>query len=155
MQIPDCLTYMSTFFFCHVFAFIVSWKFTFAVIPLSAMFIGPGLVFGKIMMDLIMKMIESYGVAGGIAEQAVSSIRTVYSYVGERQTLEKFSQALQKSMEFGIKSGLVKGLMLGSMGIIYAGWGFQAWIGTYLVTEKGEKGGNVFIAGFNVLMGGL
>ncbi|XP_023535149.1 putative multidrug resistance protein [Cucurbita pepo subsp. pepo] len=154
-KIPDCLTYMSTFFFCHVFAFIVSWKFTFAVIPLSAMFIGPGLVFGKIMMDLIMKMIESYGVAGGIAEQAVSSIRTVYSYVGERQTLEKFSQALQKSMEFGIKSGLVKGLMLGSMGIIYAGWGFQAWIGTYLVTEKGEKGGNVFIAGFNVLMGGL
>lgn len=119
------------------------------------MFIGPGLVFGKIMMDLIMKMIESYGVAGGIVEQVVSSIRTVYAYVGENQTQEKFSQALQKSMEFGIKSGFVKGLMLGSMGIIYAGWGFQAWVGTYLITEKGEKGGNIFIAGFNVLMGGL
>lgn len=41
------------------------------------------------MMGLVMKMIESYGVAGGIAEQAISSIRTVYSYVGERQTLKK------------------------------------------------------------------
>ena len=41
------------------------------------------------MMGLIMKMIASYGVVGGIAEQAISSIRTVYSYVGEPQTLER------------------------------------------------------------------
>nr|POE80441.1 putative multidrug resistance protein [Quercus suber] len=124
-------------------------------IPLSIMFIVPGLVFGKIMIGLIMKMIESYGVAGGIADQAISSIRTVYSYVGEKETLDRFSRALQTTLEFGIKQGLVKGILLGSMGMIYIGWGFQAWVGTYLVTQKHEKGGHVFIAGFNVLMGGL
>lgn len=107
------------------------------------------------MMDLGMKMIESYGVAGGIAEQAISSIRTVYSFVGEHQTLVKFSQALQKTMELGIKQGFAKGLMMSSMGIIYVSWAFQAWIGTYLVTKKGESGGPLFVAGFNVLMGGL
>ncbi|GMN63161.1 hypothetical protein TIFTF001_032223 [Ficus carica] len=154
-KIPDCLAYMSTFLFCHIFAFILSWRLTLAALPLSIMFIAPGLFFGKIMMGFVMKSIEAYGVAGGIAEQALSSIRTVYSYVGENQTLNRFSSALQKVLEFGIKLGLTKGLMLGTMGVIYIGWGFQAWVGTYLVTQKGEEGGHVFIAGFNVLMGGL
>ncbi|KAL4619224.1 hypothetical protein ACB092_06G064300 [Castanea dentata] len=154
-KIPDCLAYMSTFVFCHISAFILSWRLTLAAIPLSITFIVPGLVFGKIMIGLIMKMIQSYGVAGGIAEQAISSIRTVYSYVGEKETLDRFSHALQTTLEFGIKQGLVKGILLGSMGMIYIGWGFQAWVGTYLVTQKHEKGGHVFITGFNVLMGGL
>nr|POE76703.1 abc transporter b family member 10 [Quercus suber] len=118
-KIPDCLAYMSTFVFCHISAFILSWRLTLAAIPLSIMFVVPGLVFGKIMIGLIMKMIESYGVAGGIAEQAISSIRTVYSYVGEKETLDRFSRALQTTLEFGIKQGLVKGMLLGSMGMIY------------------------------------
>jgi ATP-binding cassette subfamily B (MDR/TAP) protein 1 len=146
---------MSTFFFCHIFAFTLSWRHTLAAIPLSVMFIAPGLVFGNIMLGLIMKMIESYGVAGGIAERAISSIRTVYSYVGERQTLERFSCALQTTLRLGVKQGFVKGLLFGSMGIIYVGWGFQAWVETYLVTRKGEMGGHVIAAGFNVIMGGL
>lgn len=126
-----------------------------AAIPFSLMFIIPGLGFGKLMMDVAMKSIESYGVAGGIAEQAISSIRTVYSYVGENQTLERFSQALQKTLELGIKQGFARGLMMGSMGMIYVSWAFQAWIGSILVTSRGEKGGNIFVSGFLVLMGGL
>ncbi|KAL3612600.1 hypothetical protein D5086_003620 [Populus alba] len=31
----------------------------------------------------------------------------------------------------------------------------KAWLGTYLVTEKGEKGGSIFVAGINIIMGGL
>jgi ATP-binding cassette subfamily B (MDR/TAP) protein 1 len=154
-KMPDCLAYMSSFFFCIIFAFTLSWKLTLAALPFSLMFIIPGLGFGKMMMDVGMSMIESYGVAGGIAEQAVSSVRTVYSYVAERQTLDRFSNALHTTMELGIKQGLARGLMMGSMGVIYVSWGFQAWVGSILVTKKGEKGGDIFVAGFNVLMGGL
>ncbi|KAG8365043.1 hypothetical protein BUALT_Bualt18G0061900 [Buddleja alternifolia] len=154
-KLPDCLAYMSSFVFCLIFAFVLSWKLTLAAIPFTLMFIVPGLGFGKMMMDVAMKTIESYAIAGGIAEQAISSIRTVYSYVAENQTLEKFSNALQKTMELGIKQGLARGLMMGSMGVIYVSWGFQAWIGSLLVSKKGEKGGDIFVAGFNVLMGGL
>ncbi|KAI5398999.1 hypothetical protein KIW84_064389 [Lathyrus oleraceus] len=45
------------------------------------MFIVPELAFGRMMLDVTMKLIESYGVAVGIAEQAIVSIRTVFSYV--------------------------------------------------------------------------
>ncbi|KAK9268557.1 hypothetical protein L1049_000311 [Liquidambar formosana] len=154
-KIPDCLAYMSSFIFCLIFGFIQSWRLSLAVLPFTFMFVFPALAFGKLMVDLGMKMIESYGVAGGIAEQAISSIRTIYSYVGERKTLDRFSGALQNTMELGIKQGFAKGLMMGSMSIIYVSWAFQAWVGTYLVTEKGEKGGAVFVAGIVSLMGGL
>lgn len=146
---------MSSFFFCLIFAFSLSWKLTLAAIPFTLMFIVPGLGFGKMMMDVAIQTIQSYAVAGGIAEQAISSIRTLYSYVAETRTLEKFSNALQKTMELGIKQGFARGLMLGSMGVIYISWGFQAWVGSLLVSKKGEKGGDIFVAGFNVLMGGL
>ncbi|KAG6385547.1 hypothetical protein SASPL_154383 [Salvia splendens] len=154
-KIPDCLAYMSSFFFCLAFAFSLSWKLTLAAIPFTIMFIVPALVFGKMMMDVAIQGIGSYAVAGGIAEQAISSIRTVYSYVAENQTLENFSSVLQKTMELGVKQGFARGLMMGSMGVIYINWGFQAWIGSILVSKKGERGGDVFVAGFNVLMGGL
>lgn len=155
MQIPDCLAYMSSFLFCHIFAFVLSWKITLAAIPFTLMFIIPGLGFGTMMMNVGMQMIESYAVSGGIAEQAISSIRTLYSYVAENQTLEKFSQSLQKVMELGIKQGFARGLLLGSLGMVYISWAFQAWLGSILVSKHGEKGGDVFVAGFNVLMGGL
>ncbi|XP_019193604.1 PREDICTED: putative multidrug resistance protein [Ipomoea nil] len=154
-KIPDCLAYLSSFFFCFIFAFVLSWKLTLAAIPFTMMFIVPGLGFGTMMMKVGMQAIESYGVAGGIAEQAISSIRTVYSYAAEHQTLEKFSQALQKVIELGIKQGFARGLMMGSFGVIYISWGFQAWLGSLLVSKKGEKGGDIFVAGFNVLMAGL
>ncbi|PWA78769.1 AAA+ ATPase domain-containing protein [Artemisia annua] len=154
-KIPDTIAYLSSFFFCNVFAFVLSWRLTLAAIPFSIMFLVPALGFGKFMMDIGMEMIASYATAGSIAEQAVSSIRTVYSYVGEHQTLNKFSNALQTTMKLGIKQGFARGLMLGSMGIIYINWAFQAWVGSLLVTKHGEKGGDVFVAGFNVLMGGL
>ncbi|KAK3037124.1 hypothetical protein RJ639_031543 [Escallonia herrerae] len=153
-KIPNCLAYLSSFFFCLIFAFTLSWSLTLAALPFTLMYVLPGLGFGKLMMDVGTKMVDSYGVAGGIAEQAISSIRTVYSYVGERQTINWFNNALERTMTLGIKQGSARGLMIGSMGIVYVSWGFQAWFGCILVTEKGEKGGNIFIAGFNCLMGG-
>ncbi|GJV54253.1 putative multidrug resistance protein [Tanacetum coccineum] len=154
-KIPNCLAYLSSFFFCHVFAFVLSWKLTLAAIPFSIVFLVPALGFGKHMMDVGMAMGASYGTAGSIAEQAISSIRTVYSYVGESRIIDKFSKALQTTEKLGIKMGLARGLMLGSMGTIYVSWAFQAWVGSLLVSKHGEKGGDVFVAGFNVLMGGL
>ncbi|XP_071740264.1 putative multidrug resistance protein [Rutidosis leptorrhynchoides] len=154
-KIPNCLAYLSSFFFCHVFAFVLSWKLTLSALPFSVMILVPALGFGKHMMDVAMAMVASYGAAGSIAEQAISSIRTVYSYVGETQTIIKFSKALETTTGLGIKQGLARGLMLGSLGMVYVSWAFQAWIGSILVSKHGEKGGDIFVAGFNVLMAGL
>ncbi|TYH88608.1 hypothetical protein ES332_D01G199100v1 [Gossypium tomentosum] len=154
-KIPNCLAHLTSFILSLVVAFKLSWRLTLAALPFALMFITPGLGFGKALMSIGAEMKAAYGNAGGIAEQAISSIRTVYSYVAERETLENFSNALQKSMELGMKQGFTKGLLIGSMGIIYAAWAFQAWVGGVLVTEKGENGGDVFVAGICIILGGL
>ncbi|OVA17622.1 ABC transporter [Macleaya cordata] len=154
-KIPNFLAHVSSFVSCLTLAFILSWRLALAVLPFSLMFIIPGVAFGKHLMRLGTKMKDAYGVAGGIAEQAVSSIRTVFSYVGELQTLEGFSQELQRSMELGIKQGFTKGLMIGSMGMIFATWAFESWVGSMLVIERGERGGPIFIAGICIILGGL
>ncbi|KAK6242192.1 hypothetical protein SCA6_007581 [Theobroma cacao] len=154
-KIPNCLAHLTSFILSLVVAFKLSWRVALAALPFALMFIIPGLGFGKVLMSIGAEMKAAYGNAGGIAEQAISSIRTVYSYVAEQQTLDKFSNALQKSMELGMKQGFTKGLLIGSMGIIYAAWAFQAWVGGVLVTEKGESGGAVFVAGICIILGGL
>ncbi|AES92387.1 ABC transporter B family protein, putative [Medicago truncatula] len=61
-------------------------------------------------------MREEYNKAGIIAEQAISSIRTVYSFAGE--------------MKLGLKQGLAKGLSIGSNGLLFAVWSLMAYYGS-------------------------
>ncbi|KZV40022.1 ABC transporter B family member 15-like [Dorcoceras hygrometricum] len=154
-KIPNCLAELSALVFGLVIAFLLSWRLALASLPCALCFIAPGVGFGKIMLNIGMEKKDAYDIAGGIVEQAISSIRTVYSYVGECQTLESFRQALQESMNLGIKQGLMKGLMIGSTGIMFAAWAFESWAGSVLVLERGESGGHVFIAAVCVVLGGL
>ncbi|KAH7857236.1 hypothetical protein Vadar_010449 [Vaccinium darrowii] len=105
-KIPHFMVNFSTFIALIIVSFVLSWRLALAALPLTILFIVPGLGFGKLMMELGMKMKDAYGVAGEIAEQAISSIRTVYSFVGEHQALNRFSLALEKSTELGIKQGM-------------------------------------------------
>ncbi|KAM6589468.1 hypothetical protein CsatA_012073 [Cannabis sativa] len=154
-KIPNFLAHLSSFLFCFPIAFMLSWRLSVAVFPFCLMFVIPGIGFGKVLKELGTKIKDAYGNAGGIAEQAISSIRTVYSYVGENHTMTKFSKALENCSKLGIKQGLMKGILMGSMGMIYATWAFQAWVGSLLVAERGEKGGYVFISGVCVILGGV
>ncbi|KAH6821526.1 ABC transporter family protein [Perilla frutescens var. hirtella] len=154
-KIPNSLVQFSSLVFGLIVAFMLSWRLALASLPLVIGFIIPILAFGKLMADLGVKSKNAYGVAGNIVEQAISNIRTVYSYVAEQKTVDKFSHTLEESMELGIKQGLMKGLMIGSMGVMFATWAFQSWVGGILVSEKGESGGRVFIAGTCIILGGL
>ncbi|KAL1807300.1 hypothetical protein ACET3Z_030368 [Daucus carota] len=154
-KIPNFLAQITALISGILVAFLLSWRLALACLPFAIGFVIPGVGFGKLMMNLAMKAREAYGVAGGIAEQAISSIRTVYSYVGEHQTLDRFSHELQKSTDIGIKQGFAKGLLIGSMGMVFVAWAFIAWVGSVLVTKKGESGGHVFVSGISIILGGM
>ncbi|KAJ9554610.1 hypothetical protein OSB04_018655 [Centaurea solstitialis] len=124
-KIPNCVAQLSSLVSSIAVGFILSWRLAVASLPFAFLFIVPVLAVGSILKALGMKMKDAYDIGGGVAEQAISSIRTVYSYVGEQQTIDKFSHALQTSMALGIKQGLTKGLMIGSMGTVFATWAFD------------------------------
>ncbi|XP_024991059.1 ABC transporter B family member 15-like [Cynara cardunculus var. scolymus] len=154
-KIPNCVTQLSALVFSIVVCFILSWRLAAASLPFTLLFVVPVLGIKSFLKSLGMKMKDAYDIGGGVAEQAISSIRTVYSYVGEQHTIDKFSHALETSMALGIKQGFTKGLMMGSMGMVFGTWAFIFWFGGYLVTEKGESGGRVFISAICVIMAGV
>lgn len=106
-------------------------------------------------MELARKIREEYNKAGMIAEQAISSIRTVYAFVGESKTIGEFSSALQGSVKLGLKQGLAKGLAIGSNGVVFAIWSFMSWYGSRMVMNNGAQGGTVFAVGASIAVGGL
>ncbi|CAK9158588.1 unnamed protein product [Ilex paraguariensis] len=154
-KIPNFITNLAIFITAKMTALYLCWRLAVIAIPALLMLIIPGLVYGKLLAVVGEKIQEAYAIVGGIAEQALSSIRTVYSNVGEEQTVKNFSAALGPTLKHGTKQGLLKGMAIGSIGVTYAIWALQGWYGSILVTEKGVKGGDAFTAGVCIVNGGL
>lgn len=154
-KVPNFLMNTATFVSGYAASFYLSWRLALAAFPLLVLLVIPGLLYGQTLMGLARRMQAECQGAGRIAEQALSSIRTVYSFVGEQQTMEKYEAALDDTVKIGIKQGLAKGLAIGCSGLSFAIWAFLSWYASILVMYKGESGGNVFATGLSLIMGGL
>ncbi|PKI35097.1 hypothetical protein CRG98_044513 [Punica granatum] len=142
-KVPNFLMNVSLFIGSYIAAFALLWRLAIVGLPFVPLLIIPGMVYSRTLMGIARKFRKEYDVAGTIAEQAVSSIRTVYAFVGETKTMTEFSIALQGSVKLGLKQGLAKGLVVGSNSITFAIWAFMAYYGSRMVMYHGAKGGTM------------
>ncbi|XP_039158012.1 ABC transporter B family member 15 [Eucalyptus grandis] len=154
-KVPNLLVNVSLFVGSYIVAFIMLWRLAIVGFPFVVLLIIPGMIYGRTLLIIARKIREEYSKAGTIAEQAVSSIRTVYAFVGESKTLSKFSKALEGSVKLGLRQGLARGLAIGSNGIVFAIWSFMAYYGSRMVMYHHYKGGTVYIVGLSVSLGGV
>nr|GMC59402.1 ABC transporter B family member 15-like [Ipomoea batatas] len=154
-KIPVFLMNVSTFVGAYVVGFMMIWRLAIVGFPFIVFLVIPGLMYGRALMGIARKMREEYSKASYIIEQAVSSIRTVYSFVGETKTIENYSTALQGTVNLGLKQGLAKGLAIGSNGVVFAIWAFMSYYGSRLVMYHAAQGGTVFAVGAAISIGGL
>ncbi|XVF14181.1 hypothetical protein REPUB_Repub09cG0035000 [Reevesia pubescens] len=153
-KVPNFIARGVTFIGTYIAAFLILWRLTLVVFPFVLLLVIPTLIYGKILLGLARKIRIEYNMASTVAEQAISSIRTVYAFVGENKTTTEFSVALQGSMKLGLKQGLAKGLAIGSNGITFAIWAFVTYYGSRMVMYHGAQGGSVFIVGTCIAYGG-
>ncbi|CAL5370002.1 unnamed protein product [Camellia sinensis] len=154
-KVPVFLMNLATFIGSYVVAFAMLWRLAIVGFPFVVLLIIPGLIYGRSLMGIARKMREEYNKAGTIAEQAISSIRTVYSFVGENKTTTEYSSALQWTVKLGLRQGMAKGLAIGSNGIVFAIWSFMSYYGSRMVMYHGSQGGTVFAVGAAIAIGGL
>ncbi|KAF5961754.1 hypothetical protein HYC85_002963 [Camellia sinensis] len=154
-KVPVFLMNLATFIGSYVVAFAMLWRLAIVGFPFVVLLIIPGLIYGRSLMGIARKMREEYNKAGTIAEQAISSIRTVYSFVGENKTTAEYSSALQWTVKLGLRQGMAKGLAIGSNGIVFAIWSFMSYYGSRMVMYHGSQGGTVFAVGAAIAIGGL
>ncbi|PSS33724.1 ABC transporter B family member 15 like [Actinidia chinensis var. chinensis] len=154
-KVPVFLMNLTTFLGSYVVAFVMLWRLAIVGFPFVVLLVIPGLIYGRSLMGIARKMREEYNKAGTIAEQAISSIRTVYSFVGENKTIAEYSMALQGTVKLGLRQGLAKGLAIGSNGVVFAIWSFMSYYGSRMVMYHGAHGGTVFAVGAAIAIGGL
>lgn len=146
---------ISLFIGCYIAAFAMLWRLAIVGFPFAVLLIIPGLVYGRTLLEIARKISDEYNKAGNVAEQAISSIRTVYAFVGETKTMTDFSSALEGSVKLGLRQGLAKGLAIGSNGITFAIWAFMAYYGSRMVMYHGAQGGTVYAVGTAITFGGV
>ncbi|KAG2646569.1 putative multidrug resistance protein isoform X2 [Panicum virgatum] len=148
-KVPNFVMNVAMFVASYAVALALLWRLT-----LVSLLIVPGFLYGRAQAGLARRMREQYARPGAIAEQAMSSVRTVYSFAVERATVARFSAALEESVRLGLRQGLAKGLAVGSGGIRIAIFAFNVWYGSRLVMYHGYKGGTVYIVSVIIVVGG-
>ncbi|KAG6526620.1 putative ABC transporter B family member 8 [Zingiber officinale] len=154
-KVPLFIMHSSTFISGLAFSTYFSWRLSLVALPLVGVLVIPGLIYGKYLVYLSRESREAYGKANAIVEQALSSIKTIYSFTAEKSIAERYSVILEKTVRLGIKQGIAKGLAVGSTGLSFAIWAFLAWYGSGLVMYHGESGGRIYAAGISFVLGGL
>lgn len=154
-QVPDFLSKVSTFIAGYLVAFVLMWDLAIVGLPFALLLVVPGWICGRTLTGLAGKRRQECIKAGAVAEQAISSIRTVYAFVGENNTISRFSEALQGTIKLGLKQGMVKCLAIGSTGTVFAILAVMCNCGSRMVMYHGALGGTVFAVGMSIVHGGL
>ncbi|KAK8660590.1 hypothetical protein V6N13_051512 [Hibiscus sabdariffa] len=153
-KVPTFMVNSSSFVSGVAFSVYLSWRLALVVFPAIVLLIIPGILYGKYLLYVSKKASQEYGKANAIVQQALSSVKTVYSFTAEGTIVERYSVVLDRAIKLGLKQGLAKGLAVGSTGIIFTIWAFLAWYGSHLVMYKGASGGKIYAAATSFIKGG-
>ncbi|KAK4440113.1 ABC transporter B family member 9 [Sesamum alatum] len=86
----------------------------------------------------------AYAEAGNVVDQTLGAIRTVASFSGEPEAIEKYNKKLQIAYKATARQGLATGVGLGLMLFTtFASYGFAFWYGSRLIIDQGYDGGDV------------
>lgn len=82
----------------------------------------------QVVTRFISKEQSAYARAGAIAEEVLSSIRTVMAFGGEQKEVQRYGGELKYALKVGIKRGAATGLLSGAMsGVVYGGFALAFW----------------------------
>ncbi|XP_076890413.1 ABC transporter B family member 19-like [Bidens hawaiensis] len=144
-----------TFFCGYTVGFLKSWKVSLAVFAVTPLTMFCGVAYKAVYVGLATKEVNSYKKAGSIAEQAISSIRTVFSFVAEENLAARYDAVLDESVPVGKKLGFAKGIGIGVIYLVtYSTWALAFWYGSILVSRNELSGGAAIACFFGVNVGG-
>ncbi|XP_010504382.1 PREDICTED: ABC transporter B family member 20-like [Camelina sativa] len=147
---------MATFISGLIIGFVNCWEIALITLATGPFIVAAGGISNIFLHRLAENIQDAYAEAAGIAEQAISYIRTLYAFTNE--TLAKYSYAtsLQATLRYGILISLVQGLGLGfTYGLAICSCALQLWIGRFFVNNGRANGGEIIAALFAVILSGL
>ncbi|XP_042730707.1 bile salt export pump isoform X2 [Lagopus leucura] len=156
-QVAVFIQRLTTFVFGFLLGFVSGWKLTLVIIAVSPL-IGIGAaLYGLAVAKLTGRELKAYAKAGAVADEVLSSIRTVAAFGGEKKEVERYDKNLVYAQHWGIRKGIIMGLFTGYMWfVIFLCYALAFWYGSKLVLEDDEYSpGTLLQVFFGVLVGAL
>uniref|UniRef100_A0A3Q1EJ24 ATP-binding cassette, sub-family B (MDR/TAP), member 11a n=1 Tax=Acanthochromis polyacanthus TaxID=80966 RepID=A0A3Q1EJ24_9TELE len=154
-QVSIFIERLSTFVFGFMVGFIGGWKLTLVVIAVSPLI---GLAAGLMAVSrLTGRELKAYAKAGAVADEVLSSIRTVAAFGGEEKEAERYDKNLVEAQNWGVKKGTIIGVFQGYLWcIIFLCYALAFWYGSQLVIDTKELSpGGLIQVFFGVLMAAM
>eukprot|EP00727_Mastigamoeba_balamuthi_P008219 m51a1_g4018 putative multidrug resistance protein 1 (1740) ;mRNA; f:569158-581375 len=119
-----------------VIAFVTGWKLSLILLstmPLSVLSMS---LFEWVFEKLVVKAQDHYALAGTIAEEFISCVRTVVAFGIQRTAVERYDAELVKTRRMGYTKGFAMGGALGFVSLIMFGtYGLAFWYGSKLAGD--------------------
>ncbi|KAK5861234.1 hypothetical protein PBY51_022647 [Eleginops maclovinus] len=138
-QVSTFIERISAFVFGFMVGFIGGWKLTMVVIAVSPLIgVAAGLM-AVAVSRLTGRELNSYAKAGAVADEVLTSIRTVAAFGGEDKETERYDKNLEEAQSWGVKKGAIVGIFQGFMwSIIFFCYALAFWYGSQLVIDTKE-----------------
>ncbi|XP_077304025.1 bile salt export pump-like isoform X2 [Lithobates pipiens] len=138
-QVAMFVERISTFVFGFLIGFLGNWKLTLIIVAVSPLIgIGAGLM-ALAVARLTGRELKAYAKAGSVADEVLSSIRTVAAFGGEKIEAERYDKNLVAAQAWGIRKGTIIGFFQGYMWcIIFLCYSLAFWYGSKLVIDTKE-----------------
>ncbi|XP_008542571.1 bile salt export pump isoform X2 [Equus przewalskii] len=148
---------MTTSICGFLLGFYQGWKLTLVIISVSPL-IGIGAaIIGLSVSKFTDHELKAYAKAGSVADEVISSMRTVAAFGGEKKEVERYEKNLVFAQRWGIRKGIVMGFFTGFMWcLIFLCYALAFWYGSKLVLDEGEYTAGTLVQIFlGVIVGAL
>ncbi|XP_036443196.1 bile salt export pump [Colossoma macropomum] len=156
-QVSIFIQRFTTFLCGFLMGFARGWKLTLVIISVSPL-IGVGAALMALFVaKLTGRELQAYAKAGAVADEVLSSIRTVAAFGGEKKEVERYDRNLISAQRWGIRKGLIMGFFTGYLWfIIFLCYALAFWYGSSLVIDTEEYSpGTLLQVFFGVLIAAL
>nr|XP_042899922.1 uncharacterized protein LOC107456703 [Parasteatoda tepidariorum] len=148
------IQYASTFVAGFIVGFIKGWQLTLVIMSLTPLLALSSAFIGKMVSTSSSREQKKYAIAGGIAEEVLSSIRTVTAFNGQDREIKRYHDALLDGMNIALKKYKYVGSAFGfTFLVLYGSYALAFWYGAKLVLDNSMTAGDVFSVFFAVMIG--
>ncbi|XP_044861610.1 ATP-dependent translocase ABCB1-like [Mauremys mutica] len=148
--------FFSTFLTGIVIGFVYGWKLTLVIFSVSPLLVAAAAVGSFFLSSFTTKELTAYARAGAVAEEILTSIRTVVAFNGEMKALAKYDVNLENARKVGVKKSITTYTSLGFTEFIsFGAFALAFWYGIKLTVEEKENYdiGHVLIVLFSLVRG--
>ncbi|XP_077576405.1 ATP-dependent translocase ABCB1-like isoform X2 [Stigmatopora nigra] len=144
----------ATFLTSVVIGLSKGWKLTLVILAVSPLLGVMAAIFSKVLASFTSREQSAYAKAGAVAEEVLSSIRTVFAFSGQQKEIERYHKNLEDAKNVGIRKAISSNIAMGvTFLLIYLSYSLAFWYGSTLILSGEYTIGVVLTVLFAVLIG--